>query len=118
MENVTRHQWISESAYYKSEARGFAPGRALDDWLAAENDYARVQIAFYLAMAEEDGGMTIAGLHRLAQSVGVESHENIDLKTELIQAIQAATNHRPCFRADLDITCTGAIANGELNVKN
>lgn len=27
---------IAESAYYKSEARGFSPGYELDDWLAAE----------------------------------------------------------------------------------
>ena len=28
---------IAEAAYYFSERRGFAPGRELDDWLAAEN---------------------------------------------------------------------------------
>lgn len=27
---------IAVSAYYKAEARGFAPGRELEDWLAAE----------------------------------------------------------------------------------
>ena len=27
---------IRETAYYKAEARGFAPGRELDDWLEAE----------------------------------------------------------------------------------
>jgi hypothetical protein len=28
---------ITEAAYFFSERRGFAPGRELDDWLAAEN---------------------------------------------------------------------------------
>jgi hypothetical protein len=27
---------IREIAYYKAQARGFAPGRELDDWLEAE----------------------------------------------------------------------------------
>jgi len=27
---------IEKSAYYRSEARGFAPGYELEDWLAAE----------------------------------------------------------------------------------
>jgi hypothetical protein len=27
---------ISEAAYYRAQRRGFAPGRELDDWLAAE----------------------------------------------------------------------------------
>jgi hypothetical protein len=31
-----RHDMISESAYFRAEARGFASGRELEDWLAAE----------------------------------------------------------------------------------
>jgi hypothetical protein len=31
-----RHQQIAEAAYYRAEARGFAPGFEVDDWLAAE----------------------------------------------------------------------------------
>lgn len=27
---------ISDAAYYRAQKRGFAPGRELDDWLAAE----------------------------------------------------------------------------------
>lgn len=27
---------ISDAAYYRARKRGFAPGRELDDWLAAE----------------------------------------------------------------------------------
>jgi hypothetical protein len=30
------HRMISEAAYFLAEKRGFEPGRALDDWLAAE----------------------------------------------------------------------------------
>lgn len=105
MENVTRHQWISEAAYYKAEVRNFAPGRELDDWLAAENNYVKMQIAFYLSMAEEDGFMTIPGLQQLAKTVGVENAESINLKIELIQSIQNATHHRPSFRSNPGIIC-------------
>jgi hypothetical protein len=31
-----RERWIREAAYFKAEKRGFAPGHAPDDWLAAE----------------------------------------------------------------------------------
>jgi len=33
-----RQAMISEAAYFRSLHRGFAPGRELDDWLAAEVD--------------------------------------------------------------------------------
>lgn len=33
---LTRH--IAEAAYYKSEARGFASGHEIDDWLSAEKE--------------------------------------------------------------------------------
>jgi hypothetical protein len=33
-----REQRIRLSAYFLVEGRGFAPGQALDDWLAAERD--------------------------------------------------------------------------------
>lgn len=105
MENVTPHQWISEAAYFKAEARYFAPGRELNDWLAAENDYVKMQIACYLSMVDEDGAMSIIGLQQLAKSVGVENPESINLKIELIQSIQNVTHHRPCFRTDPDRIC-------------
>jgi hypothetical protein len=31
---------IAETAYYKAEGRGFAPGQELADWLAAEREVA------------------------------------------------------------------------------
>lgn len=31
-----RRQFIAEAAWYRAEARGFAPGGEIDDWLAAE----------------------------------------------------------------------------------
>lgn len=34
--DAARQQMISEAAYYRAQKRGFAPGRELDDWLAAE----------------------------------------------------------------------------------
>jgi hypothetical protein len=33
-----RLQHIALGAYFRAEARGFAPGGELDDWLAAERD--------------------------------------------------------------------------------
>lgn len=105
MKNVTRHQWISVAAYYKAETRNFAPGKELDDWLAAENDYMKMQIAHFLAVAEEDDAMTVSGLQQLAKSVGVENPEKLSLKIELIQSIQNAVHDRPCFRANPVIVC-------------
>lgn len=105
MKTTPPSQWISEAAYYRAEARGFVPGRELDDWLAAENDYVKIQIARYLVIAEEDGGVTILGLRELAKSVGVENPECINQKIELIRAIQNATDHRPCFRPIPGVAC-------------
>lgn len=41
-----RHRRIQVAAYFLAERRGFAPGHALDDWLAAED-----------AIDREDAGM-------------------------------------------------------------
>ena len=35
-----RHQLIALAAYFRAEARGFTPGRELEDWLAAEQEIA------------------------------------------------------------------------------
>lgn len=34
-----RGRWIAERAYELAEARGFAPGGELEDWLQAEREY-------------------------------------------------------------------------------
>ena len=34
-----RLRHIATAAYFKAEARGFQPGRELDDWLEAEAEY-------------------------------------------------------------------------------
>jgi DUF2934 family protein len=36
---------IAESAYFKAEKRGFAPGYELEDWLAAEREVAELAAA-------------------------------------------------------------------------
>jgi len=64
-----------------------------------------MQIALYLVKVEEDHAMTILGLQQLAKLAGVENSENIKLKIELIQSIQSATHHRPCFRSNLRLIC-------------
>jgi hypothetical protein len=33
-----RHASIAKAAYFRSESRGFAPGREVEDWLAAEEE--------------------------------------------------------------------------------
>ena len=40
VEDVERHQWISDAAYFLAAARGHTPGGALDDRLAAEHEFA------------------------------------------------------------------------------
>jgi hypothetical protein len=40
-----REQMIAEAAYYRAEQRGFAPGRELDDWIAAEAEIAELTSA-------------------------------------------------------------------------
>jgi hypothetical protein len=40
-----REQMIAEAAYYRAEKRGFAPGRELDDWIAAEAEIAELTSA-------------------------------------------------------------------------
>ena len=35
---VRRNDRIATAAYYRAERRGFAPGGALEDWLAAEQE--------------------------------------------------------------------------------
>ncbi len=99
------HQWISEAAYYKVEARAFAAGRELNDWLAAEKDYTEMLITAYLSVFEEDGGMTKANLQQLAKVIGVEIPEGISNKTELMRTIQLQAKQRPCFRSDNYMSC-------------
>ena len=104
-ESKARHQWISVAAYYKAEDRGFTPGLELDDWLAAEKDYAEMLITLYLSSVEEDGVMTIVSLRQLAKAIGVQDSERLDLKVDLIRAIQDISRIRPCFQLDLNNIC-------------
>ncbi|MDX9994942.1 MAG: DUF2934 domain-containing protein [Rhodocyclaceae bacterium] len=39
-EDSERNRHIATAAYYKAQARGFAPGREVDDWLEAEAEIA------------------------------------------------------------------------------
>jgi hypothetical protein len=44
--HTDRHEAIARAAYERARDRGFEPGYALDDWLAAEKEVdARVAIA-------------------------------------------------------------------------
>ena len=98
IDNISRQQWISDAAYYKAEVRGFIPGYDAADWLEAEQDYVEMVVGLFLSVFREDASMTITGLQQLAKAIGVPKPEKIDSKLELIRLIQAASNHRPCFR--------------------
>jgi hypothetical protein len=104
-ESTPRHHWISVAAYYNAQARGFEPGKELNDWLKAEKDYSSMLVALYLSVSKEDGGMTISGLQQLAKSIGVQNSEHMSLEIELIQAIQNISQHRPCFRSENHMLC-------------
>lgn len=100
-----RHLWISEAAYYLAEGRHFEPGRGLDDWLMAEKEFSTMLIMRFKTIAEEDGSMSIKGLQRLAQSVGVENPETMMLAEEIIHAIQKATDNNACFNSEPGNRC-------------
>lgn len=99
-QSKTRHQWVSEAAYFKAEARNFKAGRELNDWLEAEKEYIEMLIIAYLSVCKEDGGVNKVSLQQLAKAIGVENPENIAQTTELVRAIQNTSQQRPCFRPD------------------
>ena len=39
--NAERWRLIAEAAYYRAQARGFAPGQEIEDWLQAEAEVDR-----------------------------------------------------------------------------
>jgi len=41
-DDETRWALVAENAYYRAERRGFLPGSELDDWLAAEEEVAKM----------------------------------------------------------------------------
>ncbi len=104
-QKINRHQWISEAAYYRAEARAFKAGRELNDWLEAEKDYIKMMITVYFSVFNEDGGITVANLQQLAKAIGVENPEYINQKTELVRAIQYISQQRPCFQSEINRLC-------------
>jgi len=94
-----RHRWITEAGYYLAEHRQFAPGMELDDWLMAEHEFITMQVLRYQTIANEDGGVSIKGLQRLAQSLGVENPETMTLEAKLIRSIQKVTETKTCFNS-------------------
>ncbi|MDD5267289.1 MAG: DUF2934 domain-containing protein [Methylococcales bacterium] len=77
----------------------------LDDWLIAESGFVKMQIMRYQVIIQEDGGMTIKGLQRLAKLLGVENPEMISLAVELIHSIQKITHCDPCFNFKPEAHC-------------
>lgn len=98
VESVPKQRWISDAAYYKAKARGFAPDHELADWLDAEQEYVEMLVEWFLSVFREDATVTLTGLQQLAKAIGIPKPEKIDSKLELIRLIQATSHHRPCFR--------------------
>lgn len=103
--NSNCHHWIAVAAYFLSEARGFEPGKELDDWLQAEIEYTKFQIKSFFLRCEEDGGITIAGLQGLGRHLGVDHPETINTEKKLIREIQKISKHYPCFQSQPDENC-------------
>jgi len=103
--SINRHQWISEAAYFKAEAREFEAGKELDDWLEAEIDYSAMLVALYLSILEEDGPITVLSLQELARFIGIQNPECISSELDLVRAIQHATKQQPCFRSETHRVC-------------
>jgi Protein of unknown function (DUF2934) len=62
----TRWQRTAVAAFYRAEARGFAPGRELDDWLAAERE---------LEAADTGGGPGSQSLDAPVTPSALDSHK-------------------------------------------
>ncbi|MDP1772357.1 MAG: DUF2934 domain-containing protein [Methylobacter sp.] len=108
---VNRQLWISKAAYYKALSRKFEPGKELTDWLEAEIDYSNMLVALYISILEEDGPMTVLSLQELAAFIGIKDLEDVRSEIELVWAIQNATDHSPCFRSDINMTCEDLACN-------
>jgi hypothetical protein len=42
-----RHDMIRDAAYFRAQARGFVPGKEIEDWLAAEQDVEELIVRRY-----------------------------------------------------------------------
>jgi len=105
-QNSNCHLWVSVAAYYKAEARGFEPGKELDDWLEAEIDYTKLLINAFLWRCKEDGGMTVAELQVFASSLGIDHADFFNKEADIIREIQkSALKHHPCFQSEKRISC-------------
>ena len=62
-------------------------------------------IALYLSIVEEDGAMSIVSLRQLAKAIGVQNPECLNLKVDLIRAIQDKSRTHPCFQLDPSDLC-------------
>ncbi|MBZ4203066.1 MAG: DUF2934 domain-containing protein [Methylovulum sp.] len=105
MNEISPHEWISTAAYYKAKRRNFAPGKALEDWLTAEHEFAIHQIHYYLIQANEDG-ITLHSLHKLADVIGIDKPYSLHSKKELIHTIQHAMHHPSCFSSEHKLHCS------------
>lgn len=82
---------------------------ALNDWLTAESEFFDMQILRFRTIFDEDGGMSIIGLQRLANSLCVKNAAQPTVIEDLIHAIQRATDNEPCFNVEPGIHCNETV---------
>jgi len=104
-DDLFRHQWISVAAYFKAEKKEFQLGKEVDNWLEAEIEYIEFQIQTFFVCCEENGGMTILSLQKLASLLGIANSKNMCTEVKLIREIQKIAHHRPCFRTAYQQPC-------------
>lgn len=116
--NLTRHQWVSVAAYFKAEKRGFKAGKEIDDWLEAELEHINFLVDLFVLHSKEDGGMTLAGLQKLAILIGIAHAKTIKSEKEIIHLIQKASKTPSCFHSKETTFCDDYEVHGKMSVKN
>jgi phosphate transport system protein len=86
-----RNQWISEAAYFQSEARNFSPGRALDDWLTAENFFVHTLLKRHTLYKFD---CELQHLHsQVSHMARLEQHQLLRVLQALTEKNVKAANH-------------------------
>jgi phosphate transport system protein len=91
LDNDFRNQWISEAAYFQSEARNFSPGRALDDWLTAENFFVHTLLKRHTLYKFD---CELQNLHsQVLHMARLEQHQLLRVLQALTEKNVEAANH-------------------------
>jgi len=66
--------------------------------MTSSTEQIKSQIKSFLLRCNEDGGMSITDLQKLANSIGVKNSERIHTEIALVHEIQNSLQHRACFK--------------------